>query len=223
MSVLGTALVEGADGRVYAVPVLCGDDRPQAGRSTRVVLSSHGAYARGSLLRGGTRMDHQRDSGWIEPLEAAALSADEETESKTPVSAQGDVRRTESDEMICSCVRRRGRGCTIMEGRGGVVRLPPWTRQDLPGTNQGQQWVCRSVWEVVWSVVDETRDRGQGCRDALTQTWGDHEVNFSGSSAQCVRNDCRSLCQRGAWSGLRPQRQHTAQSVAGWVREVEVR
>ncbi len=56
-----------------------------------MVLTSYGAYARGSLLRGGTRMDHQRDSGWIEPLEATALSDDEEAETQTPVSVEGDM------------------------------------------------------------------------------------------------------------------------------------
>ena len=91
VSVAGATLVEGADRRVHAVPVSCGNDRPHAGRGARVVLTSHGAYARGPLLRGGTRMDHQRDSGWIEPLEATTLSADEETEAQTPISLEGDM------------------------------------------------------------------------------------------------------------------------------------
>ena len=36
-------------------------------------------------------MDHQRDSVGIEPLEATALSADEEAEAQTPVSVEGDM------------------------------------------------------------------------------------------------------------------------------------
>ena len=36
-------------------------------------------------------MDHQRDTDWIEPLEATALSVDEETEAQTPVSIEGDM------------------------------------------------------------------------------------------------------------------------------------
>ena len=84
-------LVEGANGRVYAVSVSCGNDRPHAGRGAGLVLTSHGAYARRPLLRGRTRMDHQRDSGWIEPLEATALSADEETDTQTPVPVEGDM------------------------------------------------------------------------------------------------------------------------------------
>ena len=47
-------------------------------------------------------MDRQRDSGWIEPLEATALSADEEAESQTPVSVEGHMRLTEKDEILIS-------------------------------------------------------------------------------------------------------------------------
>jgi hypothetical protein len=36
-------------------------------------------------------MDQQRDSDWIEPLEATALSADEEAETQTPVSLEDDM------------------------------------------------------------------------------------------------------------------------------------
>ena len=32
VSIVGTALVEGANGRVHPMPVSCGDDRPHAGR-----------------------------------------------------------------------------------------------------------------------------------------------------------------------------------------------
>jgi hypothetical protein len=73
------------------MPVSCGYDRPEAGRSARLVLTSHGPDARGPLLYGRTRMDHQRDSVWIEPLEATALSADEETKTQTPVSIEGNM------------------------------------------------------------------------------------------------------------------------------------
>ena len=44
----------------------------------RLILTIHGANARGPLLCGRTRMDNQRDSNRIEPLEATAFSADEE-------------------------------------------------------------------------------------------------------------------------------------------------
>ncbi len=47
-------------------------------------------------------MDHQCDSGRIDPLEATALSPDEEAETQTPVSIKSDVRRTELDEKVCS-------------------------------------------------------------------------------------------------------------------------
>ena len=67
-----------------------------------MVLTGHGTYACGYLLCGGTRMDHQRDSGWIEPLEATALSVDEETETQAPISVEGDMRLTEQDEILIS-------------------------------------------------------------------------------------------------------------------------
>ena len=91
VSVAGTALVEGADRRVHAMSVSCGNNRPHAGRGADLVLTGHGAYARGPVLCCGTRMDHQRDTDWIEPLEATALSVDEETEAQTPVSIEGDM------------------------------------------------------------------------------------------------------------------------------------
>ena len=94
------------------MPVSCGNDRPQAGRGAGLVLTSHGSYARGPLLRGGTRMDHQRDSVWIEPLEATALSADEEAESQTPVSLEGDMNRTGPGVYFPFDIRRRVRGRT---------------------------------------------------------------------------------------------------------------
>ena len=67
-----------------------------------MVLSSYGAHTRGHPLCGGTRMDHQRDTGWIEPLEATALSADEEAEAQTSVSLEGDMRLSERDEILIS-------------------------------------------------------------------------------------------------------------------------
>ena len=74
-------LGEGADGWVHAVSVSCGDDRPYAGGSADLVLTSHGADARSPVLCGGTGMDQQRDTDWIEPLEATTLSDDEAAES----------------------------------------------------------------------------------------------------------------------------------------------
>ena len=91
VSVVGTALVEGANGRVHAVPVPCGNDRPHAGGGVGLVRASHGPYARGPLLRGGTRMDHQRDSDWIDPLESSALSTYEEAQAQRPVCVEGHV------------------------------------------------------------------------------------------------------------------------------------
>ena len=124
VSVVGTPLVEGADRRVHAVPVPRGDDRSHAGGSTDLVLPSHGPYARGPVLCGGTRMDHQRDSVWIESLEATALSADEEKDTQTPVSLEGDMRLTEKVEILISA-RRRNAGAPSWGVEGGVVGLPP--------------------------------------------------------------------------------------------------
>ena len=67
-------------------------------------------------------MDHQRDSDWIEPLGATALSADEETETQTPVSVEGAMNGPRFNCLFG--IRRRGRGRTIKRGQGGVVRLP---------------------------------------------------------------------------------------------------
>jgi len=69
--------------------------RPQAGGGVGVVLTGHGADARGPLLCGRARMDHKSDSVWIEPLEATALSTDEEAKIQTSVFVEGHVRRTE--------------------------------------------------------------------------------------------------------------------------------
>lgn len=77
-----------------------------------MVLPGDGAYARGYLLRGGTRMDHQRDSDWIDPLEATALSAYEETEAQTPVSFEGDMTWTGPGVDCPFDIRRQGRGRT---------------------------------------------------------------------------------------------------------------
>ena len=70
-------------------------------------------------------MDHQRDSGWIEPLEATALSADEEVEAQTPVSAEGAMNWTGSGVDFSFDIRRRDRGRTIIGGRGGCCTTPP--------------------------------------------------------------------------------------------------
>ncbi len=42
-------------------------------------------------MRGETRMDHQCDSVWIEPLEATALSTDEEAKAQTTISVEGNM------------------------------------------------------------------------------------------------------------------------------------
>jgi hypothetical protein len=65
-------------------------------------------------------MDHQRDTGWIEPLEATALSADEETDTQTPVSLEGNMNWIGSGVDFRCEIRRRGRGRTIKGGTGGV-------------------------------------------------------------------------------------------------------
>jgi len=123
--VIGTGLVEGTDRRIHAVPVSCGNDGPHAGRGASVVLTSHGPHARGPLLCDGTRMDHQRDSGWIEPLEATTLSDDEEAESEyqTLLHFENNIIQTKRDHLFA--IRRRDRGRTIMGGRGGCRTTPP--------------------------------------------------------------------------------------------------
>jgi hypothetical protein len=82
-----------------------------------LVLTSHGAYASGTLLRGGARMDHQRHSGWIEPLEAAALSADEEAV-QTPVCVEDAMNGTRQKYDSPFDIRRRACGRTIKGDRG---------------------------------------------------------------------------------------------------------
>ena len=65
-------------------------------------------------------MDHQRDSDWIEPLEATALPADEETEAQTSVSVEGDMNWA-GPGVDCPCdIRRRVRGRTIKGGNRWV-------------------------------------------------------------------------------------------------------
>ena len=98
--------------------------KPQVGNGARLILTSHGAYDGGPLLRGGTRMDHQRDSGWIEPLEATALSIDEETKSQTPVSAEGAMNSTGTGDDFSFDIRRRDAGA-LSRGNRGCRTTPP--------------------------------------------------------------------------------------------------
>jgi hypothetical protein len=114
-----------------------------AGGGAGLVLASHGAYARGHLLRGATRMDNQSDSVCIEPLETTALSADEETETQTPISAEGDINWGGPGFYFQFDIRRRGRGRTI---KGGVVRLPPELLRA-----QGLTIVCPQTCKNLWS------------------------------------------------------------------------
>ncbi len=65
-------------------------------------------------------MDHQRDSDWIEPLEATALSADEEAESQTPVSIEGDMNRTGTGVDFPSMSAGGDAGAPLWGGYGGV-------------------------------------------------------------------------------------------------------
>jgi len=61
-------------------------------------------------------MDHQRDSGWIEPLEATTLSDDEEAEPQTSVSREGDMNSTGTGVDFSFDIRRRHRGRTMKGG-----------------------------------------------------------------------------------------------------------
>ena len=45
--------------RLHAVPVPCGNDRPEAGRGAGLVLESHRAYDGGPLLLRGARMGRE--------------------------------------------------------------------------------------------------------------------------------------------------------------------
>ena len=47
-------------------------------------------------------MDYQCNSVWIDPLEATALSADEETEAQTPVSVEGNMIGLDQDFIVHS-------------------------------------------------------------------------------------------------------------------------
>jgi len=71
-------------------------------------------------------MDNQSDSVWIEPLEAIALSTDEEAEAQTPVSSKGDMTGLDQ-ELISHAIPAGGNAGAPSRGgnRGGVVRLPP--------------------------------------------------------------------------------------------------
>ena len=70
-------------------------------------------------------MDHQRDTDWIEPLEATTLSADEEAKTQTPVSAEGDMNWAGPRFDCLFGIRRRIRGRTIRGVRGGCRKTPP--------------------------------------------------------------------------------------------------
>jgi len=61
-------------------------------------------------------MDNQSDSVGIEPLEAAALSADEETDTQTSVSVEGAMNRTGLGVDSPFDIRRRIRGRTVHGG-----------------------------------------------------------------------------------------------------------
>jgi|CXWL01.1.fsa_nt_gi hypothetical protein len=75
-------------------------------------------------------MDNQRNPGWIEPLEATALSTDEEAEAQTPVSLEGDMNRTGARVDFLFGIRRRGHGRTI---KGGVSYDSPLTsKTEIP-------------------------------------------------------------------------------------------
>ena len=72
-------------------------------------------------------MDHQCNTDRIEPLEATALSTDEkaETEPQTSVSLEGYMNWIGPGVDFRCDIRRRGRGRTIMGGRGGCRATPP--------------------------------------------------------------------------------------------------
>ena len=70
-------------------------------------------------------MDHQRDSGWIEPLEATALSADEKTEieTQTSVSFEGNMKWTRMT--FYSVFAGGNAGAPSKGGIGGCRTTPP--------------------------------------------------------------------------------------------------
>jgi hypothetical protein len=72
-------------------------------------------------------MDHPRDSGWIEPLEATTLSADEE-KAATPILVpinKGDKSEPDQDVTFNSISAGGRAGAPKWGVEGGVVRLPP--------------------------------------------------------------------------------------------------
>ena len=69
-------------------------------------------------------MDQQRDSGWIEPLEATALSVDEEIKTQTPVSVESTMNGLDQEFIVYSVSAGVYAGAPLW-GQGGVVRLPP--------------------------------------------------------------------------------------------------
>ena len=68
-------------------------------------------------------MDHQRDSVWIEPLEATALSDDEEADTQTPVSLEDDMNRT-GPGTIFDAISAGGDAGASSREEEGVGRLP---------------------------------------------------------------------------------------------------
>ena len=72
-------------------------------------------------------MGGEGDLVWFEPVEGAPLSADEETDTQTPVSAEGDMTWTGRGVNVPYDIRRRGRGRTIKGGNRGVSEDSPLT------------------------------------------------------------------------------------------------
>ena len=86
-------------------------------------------------------MDNQRDSGWIEPLEATTLSADEETKTQTPILPESDINQTGPRIDFSIRYSPAGRGRTIKGGGNRGCRKTP------PSSNL-QFSMPRSGWEM---------------------------------------------------------------------------
>ena len=70
-------------------------------------------------------MDNKSDSVWIEPLEATALSDDEETRTQAPIYVKGDMRLSKKDKILISCSSAE-RGRTDNGGGGVSYDSPPY-------------------------------------------------------------------------------------------------